>query len=223
MPELPIRGGRIPATGAGAWLASRSEGTRLHAGVDIAAPPGTAVLAPEDGTVVLAVATTTPAEVTAGAPARPWAGYGPGVVGLMGASGVVHLLAHLAPPAGLRVGQHVAMGAVVGRVGRLSSGHHLHWEVRDRLRPGRDTPVEVSRDPAAWLRGEQRRYLDLTPPPCPRRIGPRSPRRCRSGSHPHRADPDRPSITQYHAAYTPVILAILCVTSLVAIAYTRRE
>ncbi len=85
----------------------------FHAGLDFNAGGGTAVLAPADGTVVLA---------------EPLAVRGNAVIvdhgwGLM--TGYWHLA-----EIGVAVGQEVRRGDVLGRVGNtgLSTGAHLHWE-----------------------------------------------------------------------------------------------
>ena len=102
---------------------------RLHAGIDLAAPTGTAVTAPAGGRVTIAG--------VAG-------GYGLLVV-LDHGGGVTTRYAHLSRLS-VRPGQRVAAGAVLGAVGStgLSSGAHLHFEVR---RHG------VAVDPLPWLRG----------------------------------------------------------------------
>lgn len=91
--------------------------TRLHAGVDFPAPPGTPVLAAGDGRV---------------AEAGRNGGYGnwvmiahPGVL----ATGYAHLL-RIAP--GIRPGGSVRQNQVIGFVGStgLSTGPHLHFELR---------------------------------------------------------------------------------------------
>lgn len=150
MPVSPIEGARIPTRGLGAWLARRSDGRRLHAGVDLAMDPDTPCRAPEAGTVVETFEANRPRDPRRSRPAG-WAGYGPRGVLMRGDSGVFHLLAHLDE---LRVsnGQRVAEGEVVG-VG--SAVRHVHWEVRGQARPPAGAAVvEISHDPGAWLRGE---------------------------------------------------------------------
>jgi murein DD-endopeptidase MepM/ murein hydrolase activator NlpD len=92
---------------------------RLHAGVDIAAPFGEPVLAAADGVVT----------------AAGWApGYGR-MVEITHAEGLVTRYAHLGAVApGLRRGQAIKSGHPVGEVGSsgVSSGPHLHFEIRDR-------------------------------------------------------------------------------------------
>ncbi|SKA23983.1 Murein DD-endopeptidase MepM and murein hydrolase activator NlpD, contain LysM domain [Enhydrobacter aerosaccus] len=91
--------------------------TRMHEGVDFAAPPGTPVLAAGDGKIVQA---------------GPNGGYGNWVEIQHGgglATGYAHLL-RLAP--GIRPGVQVRQSQVVGFVGStgLSTGPHLHFELR---------------------------------------------------------------------------------------------
>ena len=101
--------------------------TRLHAGLDIAAPAGTPVAAPAAGTVV-----------TAG-----WAGGYGLLVAIDHGDGLQTRMAHLSR-VDVAVGQRVAAGEQVGAVGStgLSTGPHLHFEVR---------VGGVAQDPAPWL------------------------------------------------------------------------
>lgn len=126
------------------WLADRSDGARLHAGVDLAAPAGTPVYAPENGVVRYAVrdADATPR----------WRGYGPALVLMHGSSGAWHLLSHLAPDHFLPTnGSIVTKGARLGSVSTLA---HCHWEVRTvPLRPASMATVEVTLSPIEWLMG----------------------------------------------------------------------
>jgi murein DD-endopeptidase MepM/ murein hydrolase activator NlpD len=90
--------------------------SRMHRGMDFAAPTGTPVYAAGDGTVAFA----------------GWRGdYGRTVI-LRHADGISTLYAHLSTiPAALRPGARVRQGQVIGRVGStgLSTGPHLHYEV----------------------------------------------------------------------------------------------
>jgi murein DD-endopeptidase MepM/ murein hydrolase activator NlpD len=90
--------------------------SRMHRGVDFAAPTGTPVYAAGEGTVAFA----------------GWSGdYGRTVI-LHHAVGISTLYAHLSTiPAGIRPGARVRQGQVIGRVGStgLSTGPHLHYEV----------------------------------------------------------------------------------------------
>jgi len=95
--------------------------TRMHQGVDFAAPTGTPVVAAADGTV---------------SSVGPRSTYGRTVT-LSHQGGTETLYAHLSSFApGLAPGQRVRQGQMIGRVGStgLSSGPHLHYEI---LRDGR--------------------------------------------------------------------------------------
>jgi hypothetical protein len=94
------------------------EGGRLHAGVDIAAPPGHPVLATADGVVTRAATD---------------AGYGR-FVEVQHAAGLLTRYAHLgrfAPQ--IAPGVAIKAGEAVGETGSTgsSTGAHLHFEVRD--------------------------------------------------------------------------------------------
>lgn len=93
-------------------------GNRFHTGLDFPAPYGAAVTAAGSGRVIKA----------------GWDGGGWGfLVVIRHGYGVRTMYAHLSTVA-LRRGQHVATGALVGRVGSsgTSTGPHLHFEVRLR-------------------------------------------------------------------------------------------
>jgi murein DD-endopeptidase MepM/ murein hydrolase activator NlpD len=90
---------------------------RAHKGVDYAAPIGTRIKATADGTVAFA---------------GQQGGYG-NVVMLQHAGGVTTVYGHLSRFApGLRKGQRIAQGDIIGHVGMsgLASGPHLHYEFR---------------------------------------------------------------------------------------------
>lgn len=93
-------------------------GARFHTGVDYPAPAGTPVTAAANGRVTYA--------------ARHPGGWGLLVV-LAHGNGVRTLYAHLSTT-GTRVGQRIAAGTRIGRVGSTggSTGPHLHFEVRLR-------------------------------------------------------------------------------------------
>jgi murein DD-endopeptidase MepM/ murein hydrolase activator NlpD len=90
--------------------------SRMHRGVDFAAPTGTPVYAAGEGRVDFA----------------GWRGdYGRTVI-LRHAGGISTLYAHLSTiPATIRPGTRVRQGQVIGRVGStgMSTGPHLHYEV----------------------------------------------------------------------------------------------
>jgi murein DD-endopeptidase MepM/ murein hydrolase activator NlpD len=111
--------------------------TRLHSGVDFAAPPGTPILAAGAGHVI---------------EAGPFGGYGNWVkIGHEGglATGYAHM-SRIAP--GVKRSARVRQGQVIGYVGStgLSTGPHLHFELH---RGGR--PI----DPLAMARTAQRSRL----------------------------------------------------------------
>lgn len=143
---------RIPPTGSGAWLARRSDGHRLHAGVDLLGPGGREVVAPESGVVRVVFTSSRPVDPRRSSPPG-WAGYGPKGVLMHGDSGAWHLLAHLgsvevSPSSVLTEGQRV--GTISGEL----STPHCHWEVRAQAQPtGGAAIVELCADPAAWLEG----------------------------------------------------------------------
>lgn len=90
--------------------------SRMHKGVDFAAPTGTPVYAAGEGTIGFA----------------GWrGGYGRTVV-VRHNGGISTLYAHLSSiPRGIRQGLRVRQGQVIGRVGStgMSTGPHLHYEV----------------------------------------------------------------------------------------------
>lgn len=101
---------------------------RMHHGVDMAAPTGTPIHAFAAGTVTFA---------------GPRGGYG-NVVVVEHADGVESRYAHQSA-IDVAVGQQVAAGAVVGRVGATgtATGPHLHFELRrdgESLDPGPHLP-----------------------------------------------------------------------------------
>ncbi|MFC8277860.1 M23 family metallopeptidase [Streptomyces sp. NPDC057271] len=107
----PVRGYHLGASyglGGGLWA-------HRHSGQDFVVPSGTAVLAVHDGTVVEA----------------GWGGaYGWNIV-IRHSSGVYTQYAHLSR-LGVRTGQRVGTGQVIGRSGSTgnSTGPHLHFEAR---------------------------------------------------------------------------------------------
>jgi murein DD-endopeptidase MepM/ murein hydrolase activator NlpD len=101
---------------------------RLHAGVDLAAPEGTAYKAVHAGTVKLA---------------SWWGGYGNAIV-IDNGNGIETIYGHSSKLL-VKVGQKVNAGDVIGLVGNTghSFGAHLHFEVHV---DGQST------DPIPWMR-----------------------------------------------------------------------
>lgn len=127
-PELIAFQAPLPGRSIGSPFGRRQmpweENGRLHAGVDIAADSGQAILASADG-VVTRVSQDS--------------GYGR-FVEIKHAEGLTTLYAHMGRFApGVAPGVAVKAGATVGLVGSSgsSSGPHLHFEVRD----ARDRPM----------------------------------------------------------------------------------
>jgi murein DD-endopeptidase MepM/ murein hydrolase activator NlpD len=112
--------------------------TKMHQGIDFGAGMGTPVLAAGDGVVV---------------EARRWGGYG-NWIRVRHADGWETGYAHLSRYAkGLKPGQRVSQGQVIGYVGSTgaSTGPHLHYEIWRRgvrVNPiGAKIAVGVSQDP----------------------------------------------------------------------------
>ncbi|HEY4397051.1 MAG TPA: peptidoglycan DD-metalloendopeptidase family protein, partial [Acidimicrobiia bacterium] len=102
-------------------------GARLHAGVDLGASSGTPIKAAGDGVVVMA----------------GWnGGYGNFTL-IDHGGGLATAYGHQSS-IGVRIGQRVSTGEVIGNVGTTgaSTGPHLHWEVRVN-----GNPV----DPMGWV------------------------------------------------------------------------
>jgi murein DD-endopeptidase MepM/ murein hydrolase activator NlpD len=113
----PIEFSRISSGFTEARLHPVLQYVRAHKGVDYAAPIGTKVIASSDGTVEFV---------------GQQSGYG-NVVVIEHRDGVSTLYAHLSGfGSGLRQGQHVEQGEVIGYVGMtgLTTGPHLHYEFR---------------------------------------------------------------------------------------------
>lgn len=182
--RLPIDAA-VPTHGAGAWLAPRSNGARLHAGVDLGCVRGTSVVAPCAGVVVVAQETWTPAQVSAGKPRKAWQGYGPRVVVIRansphgGLATPFVLIAHL-DSLSVTVGDVVTEGVRIGSAGSL---HHVHVEVRDRVRqPGDAAVVEICGNPGRFFNGEWHRWQHSDGCPVAPVNSSLTPRACRPGA-----------------------------------------
>ncbi len=130
---LPVPGARVAAGfgATGAWA-------RYHTGVDFSAGSGTQIHAPRAGVVT-----------TAGSGrASGWAGT---YVAIKHSDGTSSLYAHMSSTE-VSVGESVAAGRVIGRVGQTGRafGPHLHFEIY----PAGVEPGDVYRavDPWPWLR-----------------------------------------------------------------------
>jgi murein DD-endopeptidase MepM/ murein hydrolase activator NlpD len=107
--------------GAGSYQWSRGF-TSWHTGLDLAAPPGTPIMAATDGTVIFA----------------GWNNYGYGNLVVIASGSYTTVYAHMsAIYAGC--GQYVSAGTTIGAVGASgnASGPHLHFEIRVN-----DTPTD---------------------------------------------------------------------------------
>ena len=110
VPDMsPVKGIITSYFGARRW------GGRIHVGLDVAAPLGTAVRAPADGVALVAGA-------------YPYYGQ---VIFLDHGGGFTTRYGHLST-ADVKKGDRVERGDVIGRVGAtgLATGSHLHYEVR---------------------------------------------------------------------------------------------
>ncbi len=196
MRALPIALAALPREGsARAWLAERSDGARLHAGIDLGRQ-GNDVKAPEAGIVWGVIDASYASDEPRYSHPGGWAGYGPRVVVLEGDSGAWHVLAHVDEPA-VRVGERVGIGQRIAVV--ADRGNHLHWEVRSRTKPPRGmATVEVALDPVAWVAGRIQVWSRAVHgcPPNPGETT-RTPTACRPGARevppvPGRVEPTAP-------------------------------
>lgn len=97
-----------------------------HNGVDMVDRSGTSIVAPEKGLIL----ESRKSNAVGG-------GYG-FYVKLKGASGTVHIFAHMIENSlAVRKGQRIQQGAVLGKMGTTgaSTGVHLHWETQVKGRP----------------------------------------------------------------------------------------
>ncbi|MFC7540818.1 peptidoglycan DD-metalloendopeptidase family protein [Siccirubricoccus deserti] len=121
--------------------------TRMHQGIDFAAPRGTPVFAAADGTV----------EYVGFA-----GGYGR-TIRLSHAGGTETRYAHLSSTMrGLKPGTRVRQGEVIGKVGStgLATGPHLHFEISEAGRLV--DPAAVQAMPASRLEGQQLEAFQAT-------------------------------------------------------------
>lgn len=119
-----------------------TQGLEMHAGIDLAAPEGTPVLATADGVVTFADSL----------PARPgpgWWRFGK-LVAVRHGDAFLTIYGHLSEIA-VRPGQRVRRGERLGAVGNTgwSMSPHLHYEVRQRIRG-----ALVPRDPRLFILDE---------------------------------------------------------------------
>ncbi len=114
-----------PGGGAG-WADPLPSGTFVrgfsawHTGIDLAAPPGTPIMAANSGAVIFA----------------GWNSWGYGNMVALAHGPFVTLYGHMSSIA-VRCGQMVTVGTVIGGVGSTgnSSGPHLHFEIRSGNTP----------------------------------------------------------------------------------------
>jgi murein DD-endopeptidase MepM/ murein hydrolase activator NlpD len=114
--------------------------TLMHPGVDFAAPTGTPVMAAGDGIVEIA----------------GWGGSYGNLVLLRHDAGYETAYAHMSfLVRGIRPGEHVHQGEVIGYVGATgrATGPHLHYEVR--IRGQRVNPISVKMQPGQRLAGQE--------------------------------------------------------------------
>jgi murein DD-endopeptidase MepM/ murein hydrolase activator NlpD len=113
---MPVEG-VLPASLRDSWHAPRDGGARRHEGLDIFAPRGRPVRSATEG-IVMRVGS------------NPLGGQ---VVWVMGPGGQRHYYAHLDRFAGVRAGQRVAAGTVLGYVGATGNARgtppHLHYGI----------------------------------------------------------------------------------------------
>ena len=122
--QIPVEGPISSEFGMRAL--GEDDDARLHAGLDLAAPPGAPIRAARGGVVTFA---------------GPRGGYGNAVVIEHGA-GVETLYGH-ASKLDVAVGDRVRAGARIARVGSTgrSTGPHLHFEVREHGKPVDPAPL----------------------------------------------------------------------------------
>lgn len=132
---MPVEGVR-PASLRDSWHAPRDGGGRRHEGLDIFAPRGRPVHSATEG-IVLQVG------------ANPLGGQ---VVWVMGPGRQRHYYAHLDRYAGVRAGQRVQPGTVLGYVGTTGNARgtppHLHYGIYTESGPISPYPMLTRMAPA---------------------------------------------------------------------------
>lgn len=126
--SVPVDGARISSP-FGTRFHPILQTLRMHSGIDYAVASGTPIHAPSDGTVE-----------SFGIKG----GYGNAVV-LRHNDSMQTLYGHMSAFANLSVGQHVQAGDIIGYVGStgVSTGPHLHYEVRINGQPVNPTSVAL--------------------------------------------------------------------------------
>ncbi|WP_257379470.1 M23 family metallopeptidase [Snodgrassella alvi] len=126
--SVPVEGARISSP-FGTRFHPILQTLRMHSGIDYAVASGTPIHAPSDGTVE-----------SFGIKG----GYGNTVV-LRHNDSMQTLYGHMSAFANLSIGQHVRAGTIIGYVGStgVSTGPHLHYEVRINGQPVNPTSVAL--------------------------------------------------------------------------------
>jgi hypothetical protein len=180
---LPCETTRVfPLRGARAWLATRSDGARLHAGVDLGGTHDR-IVAPEPVRVIEIVEASYGGRKPRFSRPSGWGGYGPHAVLCQALDCDTpieryHLLAHVDRVA-VAIDDDLEMGDAIAQVAPI--GAHLHWEVRAQPRvTGGRAVVEIVYSPREWLDGVDRMWTHGVDP-CPRapERTMRTPRACR--------------------------------------------
>lgn len=132
----PLRGGNFVLTSPfGTRRSPFTKAIDFHAGIDLAAPTGTAMYAPADGVVVFAGRYPLKQSVS-------WWRYG-NMVSLRNGDRFITLFGHC-DEVKVRTGQRVKQGQVIATVGNTgwSTSSHLHYEVRRKDSNGQFIPVD---------------------------------------------------------------------------------
>jgi murein DD-endopeptidase MepM/ murein hydrolase activator NlpD len=159
--EIAASGWTVPVKGP-IVSGFRTESRPSHQGVDLAAPRGTMIRAAATGVVIIArcqAVTEAGADWGCdrdGSPSIRGCGW---YVDVLHAGSFITRYCHMVSRPFVRVGQRVAAGDVIGRVGSSghSSGPHLHFETHqdaDRSAGGATDPVDFMRERGAPLGSE---------------------------------------------------------------------